>query len=66
MRLFATLSLVMFSLVAYSQSDITDKISNAFAKGDAAAIVAHFQSDVDMTVLEDENVYSPSEARKVL
>lgn len=66
MRLIATLSLVLMSLAAFAQSDITDKISNAFAKGDAAGIVAHFQSEVDMTVLDDEDIYSPKEAQEVL
>lgn len=66
MRLLATFSLVLFSFGAFSQSDITDEISDAFSKGDAAAIVSHFQSKVDMTVLDNEAVYSPTEAKKVL
>jgi len=66
MRYLMTLLLLLLSFGAFSQGDITDEISNAFAKGDAAAIVAHFQADVDMTVLDEEDVYSPEEARKVL
>ena len=66
MRYLATLSLLLLSLGAFTQTDITDKISDAFAKGDAAAIVSHFQSEVDMTVLDEENVYSPAEAQEVL
>ncbi|MFZ6050868.1 DUF4783 domain-containing protein [Halocola ammonii] len=66
MRFLITFSLLMLSFGVFSQNDITNEISNAFAKGDAAAIVDHFQADVDMTVLDEEDVYSPEEAREVL
>lgn len=57
MRLLTTLGLFVLSFTMLAQDDITPAVSDALAKGNAAALTRYFVSSVDLTILDDEDMY---------
>ena len=49
-----------------SQSDIIDGLSAQFKAGNAKEIAVSFASSVELTILDDEDVYSKAQAEQIL
>jgi len=58
------LLLAVGSVLAYS--DILMDIGNAIRSGDAHSVAKYFSSTVDLTILQQEEVYSKAQAEQVL
>jgi len=63
-KLLLVLLLTAGSVVAYL--DIYQDISNAIRSGDARAVAKFFSTTVDLTILNQEEVYSKAQAEQVL
>ena len=62
-----TLLVTLFTLSALiAFADIYSDISNAIRSGDARAVARYFNSTVDLTILNQEEVYSKAQAEQVL
>lgn len=62
-------SLIFICLLAPSMALVTPNlgsISKAITKGDAAALAEYFDEDVEVTILNEVNIYSKSEAQEVV
>lgn len=57
------LAFALFCLAASAQGDITSSVTDAFKKGDAAALSQFFQSPVDLSILDADGSFSKEEAR---
>jgi hypothetical protein len=66
MKIYIALVIAFFSLNAFSQSDITPKVTEALMKGDAAALSQFFMPQVDLALKGQESNYSKEEAQKIL
>ncbi len=49
-----------------ASSDIYNEISDAIRSGDARSVARYFSSTVDLTILNQEEVYSKAQAEQVL
>lgn len=58
--------LIFSSLSSMGQNDIYSSVSNSILKGDAKALSTHFSSNVDLTILDKEDVYSKAQAEQIL
>ena len=56
----------MSSLTIYAQNDIYTSVSNSIVKGNAKTLSTHFSSNVDLTILDKEDVYSKTQAEQIL
>ncbi|MCX6291835.1 MAG: DUF4783 domain-containing protein [Bacteroidetes bacterium] len=63
LRIFIFLLLVSGSLKAL---DIYDEIANAIRSGDSRQIALYFNSSVDLTILNQEDVYSKAQAELIV
>ena len=45
---------------------ISDKIAEAFKAGDSAGLAAYFKANVDLSILEEDDLYSKANAEKKL
>ena len=63
-KIFTVLLLAASSL--FATSDIYNEISDAIRSGDARAVARFFSSTVDLTILQQEEVYSKAQAEQVL
>lgn len=54
------------SLSAYAILDIYENISNAIRTGNASEISRYFNTNVDLTIANQEEVYSKAQAEQVL
>ena len=52
-----TMCIVLSGFLAQAQNDVSQKIAMALQKGDAAAIGTCLVSSVDLTILDDEDMY---------
>lgn len=57
MKLFLASIFTFLTIAVNAQTDITPQVVDAMGKGDAAAIGAHLVSSVDLTILDDEDMY---------
>ena len=57
MKLIMTMCIVLSGFLAQAQNDVSQKIAMALQKGDAAAIGTCLVSSVDLTILDDEDMY---------
>lgn len=57
MRLLTSLGLFILSFTMIAQEDITPVVTDALAKGNAPALTRYLVSSVDLTILEDEDMY---------
>ena len=58
--------LLTVALAWMSFTDITDEISLAFKAGNAEAIIKHCANQVDLTILDNNNMYARAEAKSKL
>ena len=58
--------LIISVFTAFAQGDIYTSVSNAIKKGEAKALSKHLSSNVDLTVLSKEDVYSKAQAEQIL
>lgn len=68
LRLFVT-GLMMYiasSTFAFNLQGIFDEVSNAIKSGDARSIARYFNGNVDLTIINQEEVYSKAQAEMVL
>lgn len=47
-------------------ADVIDNISNSLKSGDSEALSEYFMSSIDLTILDDEGVYSKSQAQQMV
>jgi hypothetical protein len=64
--LFLIVGFVLFSSVGWAQQKESEIIANAFRSGDINSIANYFPSNLDMTVVETEDVFSKAQAIQIL
>ncbi|WP_423146299.1 DUF4783 domain-containing protein [Rubrolithibacter danxiaensis] len=69
-RTFSSIAIVFFLLwimpLSYAKVDIIDELTALFKTGNSKELAHHFDSDVELTVLTEEDVYSKTQAEAVL
>ncbi len=63
-KIFLILLLTVGSVTA--KADILTDIGNAIRSGDARSVAKYFSTTVDLTILQQEEVYSKAQAEQVL
>ncbi len=63
-KIFLILLLTVGSVTA--KADILADIGNAIRSGDARSVARYFSTTVDLTILQQEEVYSKAQAEQVL
>jgi len=58
--------LIISTLSLNAQGDIYGSFSNAIKSGNAKSLSKHFSSNVDLTILDKEDVYSKAQAEQIL
>jgi hypothetical protein len=66
LRIFIALFLSLSAIKANAQVDVFDNLVNIISSGDARQISRYFGSNVDLTILTVEEVYSKAQAEQVL
>jgi len=70
MSLLQFLSIAMISFTAFLyQGKLTppfDKIAIAIEKGDAAALASHFDKNVELTLPDNEGIFSKTQAQQLM
>ena len=61
-----TVGIVLFSSIGWTQGKESEIIANAFTTGDVSSIANYFPSNLDMTVIETEDVFSKAQAIQIL
>ena len=60
---FLLIAMIQTGLIA---ADILDSIASAISSGNAAAVAAYFDANVDITIDDKESMYSKSQAQSVV
>ena len=63
---FLFLFLILFGSYSARTLDLYEEIANAIRSGDARSVAAYFGPTLDLTILEQEEVYSKAQAEQVL
>ncbi len=50
----------------YTQVGISDNIVSAIGKGDAESLAKYFNSNVELTILNKEDIYSKAQAKQII
>lgn len=58
--------IILFSSIGWTQQKESEIIANAFITGDVNSIANYFPSNLDMTVIETEDVFSKAQAIQIL
>lgn len=66
MKTLFTFGLIFCSTFLFAQEDVSKAVSDALAKGNAAAIGSYLVSSVDLTILDDEDMYPKDQVVKKL
>lgn len=69
MKKFLTTTILFFLLfanAAFAQSEVIEDISFAFKNADQRMLARHFNSKVEITLLDQSNVFSKSQAEMVM
>ncbi len=66
MNLLAIFLFLLIPLKSITPDDAIASISNLMKTGNSAEIASYFSTNVDLTVLEEEDVYSKSQAEVIL
>lgn len=62
-----TLIVLSFFLAGFQPvQDIPEAISSAFKAGNSKELVKHFNSNIELVILENEDVYSKNQAEMIL
>ena len=64
--LLTSLALILISIVTVTASDIFEDVANALRSGDAKSISRYFGNTVDLTIGNQEEVYSKIQAEQIL
>ena len=64
--LYLFLLMLLLSFISASPADIIDKTAELIKQGDIHELAASFSSSIELTVLDEENVYSNTQAEQVL
>ena len=63
----AVIFILMFIISGFRPAqDIPDSISSAFKAGNSKELVKHFNNSVELVILENEDVYSKTQAEMIL
>ncbi len=65
-RLHISTLLILLIPTLLIAGDILDNIGNAIRSGNAAAIAQYFDSNIDLTILDKESIYSKPQAQMVI
>lgn len=57
---------ILLSLFCMARLDIINDVSQAIRSGNAHEIAKYFSSNVDLTILSEEEIYSKAQAEQVL
>ena len=57
---------IIFSVSLYAESQGNNKIISAIKSGNSAALSKYFNSNIELSILDDEDVYSKSQAQIIL
>ncbi|MEP7129373.1 MAG: DUF4783 domain-containing protein [Chitinophagales bacterium] len=63
---FLVLMLLALPVIVFSNIDIVDNIANAIRSGNSKEVAKYFDSNVEITILDKESVYSKVQAEMVL
>lgn len=67
MKKYISTGLIMFiSILSFGFADIFDEISSAIRMGNAKQLGTFFSSTVDLTIINQEDVYSKAQAELIL
>ncbi len=66
MKLVLTICIVLSGLFVHAQNDVAKQIATALQRGDAAAIGTFLVPSVDLTILDDEDMYPSDQVVKKL
>lgn len=66
MRGFLLLTMLAMPFAVFSSFDIIDNIANAIRSGNSKEVAKYFDSNVEITILDKEAVYSKVQAEMVL
>jgi len=66
MKSFKILLLLFFFSVSSQALDIYDEIANAIRSGDSRQIAVYFSNSIDLTILNQEDVYSKAQAELIV
>jgi len=61
-----TVGIFLLSSLGWTQQKESEIIANAFITGDVSSIANYFPSNLDMTVVETEDVFSRAQAIQIL
>ena len=64
--LLSSLALTFICIINVTASDIFEDVTNALRSGDAKAISRYFGNTVDLTIANQEEVYSKTQAEQIL
>jgi hypothetical protein len=64
--LYLFLLMLLLSFISANPADIIDKTAALIKQGDIHELAASFSSSIELTVLDEENVYSNTQAEQVL
>jgi len=68
MKKLIVLSLIFLSVIgnAVASLDVFDDIANAIRSGDSKSISRYFDTTVDLTIIDQEEVYSKVQAEQIM
>ncbi len=64
--LYLFLLMLTLSFISANPTDIIDKTAELIKQGDIHELASNFSSSIELTVLDQENVYSNTQAEQVL
>lgn len=64
--IFPVLLLCVFTTISFSSGDVLDDVATAIRSGKSADVAAFFDTNIDLTILEQEGNYSHAQAEIVL
>ncbi len=61
------IALLLFaSSMVFGQQGVADKVANLLKAGNATGLAAHFNTNIDLVVLDTDNVYSRQQASAIV
>lgn len=64
--LFPVLLLCVFATISFSSADVLDNVADAIRSGNASNVAVYFDTNIDLTILDQEGNYSHAQAEIVL
>jgi hypothetical protein len=66
MKIPFTLILLAFTLLGRTQADVTPKVVDCLKRGDATLLATFFMPQVELSIMDQDDVYTPKEAEELL